>query len=147
MPASIVWIALAESELISGWWGEAQLEPWPGGTFRIALQLGDGTHEVAGRVARIEEPVSLVLDTDEFGDMAFTLEAVAGGTRGASTVLSIALDSYPAAAQAPVGPVAAEPVDVAVRARWDAHITNLVFLLHGHPADWGVAAVQRRTGL
>jgi hypothetical protein len=146
MPASIVWIALAESELISGWWGEARLEAWPGGAFCIALQLADGTHEVTGRVVRIEEPESLVLDTDRLGRVAFTLEAVAGGTRGASTTLSIGLDGYPVSGRGVVGTVRPEPVDVALRARWNAHIDDLVLLLHGHPADWGARSGQRSPG-
>jgi uncharacterized protein YndB with AHSA1/START domain len=155
MPPLIVWIALAEAEMMSGWWGEARLEPWPCGAFGIELRLDAGriaqasdapdlseapvgarvpegvrgTVVVDGVVERIVEPVELVLRTVQLGRVRFALEALAGGTRGTSTVLHVEIDEYP----------------VLVRECWDTHIADLGQVLLGHPVDWRTSTRSRRS--
>jgi hypothetical protein len=146
MPPSIVWIALAEPEMMSGWWGETRLEPWPGGAFRIELR-GGGSVDVTGTVERIRGPAELVLRTVELGRVRFALESLPGGTRGTSTTLTVEIDRYPLAPVARPSPHLATRAasSAAVHTRWDAHITDLTNLLHGHPVDWTGSGRQRST--
>jgi uncharacterized protein YndB with AHSA1/START domain len=130
MPPTIVWIALAESEMISGWWGEAEMDARPGGQFRILLLVTGGTVCVTGRVARLEEPGLVELSTDVLGTVRFLLEEAPGGTRGSSTLLTVELDSYPMSFRGNAAPPAV------VVAQWEEHIDDLVALLYGRPVDW-----------
>lgn len=136
MPATIVWIALSEPEMISGWWGETDMNPRPGGHFRLRLSVPDGTIGVTGHVSHIVDTELVELSTNVFGTLRFRLEAVPGGSRGTSTLLTVELDSYPATVRGNGAPPAA------VAVRWQGHMDDLVHLLQGHPVDW--AAVDRR---
>lgn len=140
MPRSIVWIAFAEPEMMSGWWGEARMEPRAGGEFRLELRVTDGTLAILGRLTRVTEPRLLELTAPAFGTLTVTLDEAPGGTRGSSTALGVSMDRYPLDLREVPASTAA------VAARWDAHVADLVNLLHGHPVEWDGAARHRSSG-
>jgi uncharacterized protein YndB with AHSA1/START domain len=128
----IVWDALTDSELLSGWLAEASVVPEIGGEF------------VLHRIHRAEQPVSHgrivalrhgqemhIVSTDGPADAAqpgrleFTLQQLPIGSRGTSTRLTVRI-------HADIAPAAQSRV----KANWLTNLDQLDDLLRGHPVDW-----------
>jgi uncharacterized protein YndB with AHSA1/START domain len=107
MPPGIVWAALVEPELVTGW-----LHP-------TATLLVDGEGVL------VEEPWELVAETSEFGLVELRLAEVDGGSRGRSTDLAVT-----------AGPEVDRRFLPGLRAGWEARLDRLEQLLRGEPADW-----------
>lgn len=140
MPRSIVWIAFAEAEMMSGWWGEAKFASEPGAGFSLDLLVADGTLAVTGRIERVAEPQLFEVSAPAFGTLSVRLAEVPGGTRGVSTRLTVATDRYPSSVDGSAA------VPATARARWEGHIDDLIAVLSGHPVDWDAAERRRGTG-
>ena len=78
-PPEEVWQALTEAERLEEWFAnEVELDPRPGGIG--VFRWGDGDERRA-IVREVEPGERLVLDWDDQGEVAFTLEEVPEGTR------------------------------------------------------------------
>lgn len=107
LPPGIVWEALVDPVLVEGW-----LHP--------ELTLLDGAeivHEDEARRLEVAHP--------EFGRVRILLDAVAGGTRGEATVVTVELPE--------LGDLRFRPP---VSAGWSVRLDQLADLLRGHPVDW-----------
>jgi uncharacterized protein YndB with AHSA1/START domain len=124
LPRAIVWDALVDPELVSGWLAGAVIEPVPGGRYDLDwLQSSDpGT---AGIIDELRAPHTLVVDTDNRGRIDFRLEESSGGSRGSVTILRLTVVVELEAAFA-----------ARVRANWMIGLDQLEELLRGHPVDW-----------
>jgi uncharacterized protein YndB with AHSA1/START domain len=118
LPRAVVWDALVDPVLAEGW-----LHP----SARLAGE------EVEGGFDPIEfvEPESpeavavLHVDSAELGEVRFELIEVAGGTRGASTDLTLTVRSHGDARF--LAPIVAG---------WRSRLDQLDDLLRGHPVEW-----------
>ena len=78
-PPEEVWQALTEPERLEEWFAnEVELDVRPGGTGRFRWDDGDERYAV---VREVQPEERLVLDWDDDGEVAFTLEEVPEGTR------------------------------------------------------------------
>lgn len=108
LPRAIVWDGLIDPVLVEGW-------------FDPELRLVGG--EPAVVVLERHDPELLRVRADRLGELEFAAEAVAGGTRGASTMLAVT-SGLP---------------------DWEDRFDRLEDLLRGHPTDWRAArAAQPR---
>jgi hypothetical protein len=106
LPRAIVWDGLVDPVLVEGW-------------FDPTLRLVD---DPVVAVLERRDPETLRVEVPGLGPLTFVAEEVAGGTRGASTRLT----------------VTSELGD------WDDRLDRLEDLLRGHPVDWrSVRAVKR----
>jgi uncharacterized protein YndB with AHSA1/START domain len=128
LPRAIVWDAIADADLVSGWLAEATIEPRPGGIYRLAWQPGARFTGLAGSIAEMVEPERLVIATED-GSLEFRLHDVAGGPRGTSTRLVVTL---------PLAPTGLHDAgeEARLRALWRCSLDQLGELLRGHPVDW-----------
>ena len=127
LPRAIVWEALVDADLTSGWLGEASIDARPDGRYRLDW-LGSRDFPAAeGVIRELRAPALLVIDTDRHGTLTFELDESAGGTRGSSTELRLLVDL---------------DVDAPFRRRvvenWERALLQLEGLLRGHPVDWEV---------
>jgi uncharacterized protein YndB with AHSA1/START domain len=122
---AIVWDALVDDELVSGWLAAASIDPVEGGHYDLVWQYSTDQPPTAGVITSLVEPKLLVIDTDNRGRIAFSLEAFAGGGRGIATRLrlSVALELDRAFV-------------ARVRANWLISLDQLEEVLRGHPVDW-----------
>ena len=133
LPPAIVWDALADPVLISGWLGDARIDPHVGGRYHLRFRAPlDRQPGPLGEchVTRWSEPYSLEFEStpDRSGDwvrVRFVLEDVPGGPRNRSTLLHLS-----------VGSPFATLEDNRQKAAWMLHLDLLRELLHGHPVDW-----------
>jgi uncharacterized protein YndB with AHSA1/START domain len=121
MPVSIVWIALMEPDLVSGWLAEAQIEPRVGGRFDLDWDPSTSIGRTSGRIDRLDTERLLVVDLAQLGRLSFSLQQIESGTRGTSTQLTVTLWSQPS--QYPLA---------ALAHRYLADFAQLDDLLHGH---------------
>lgn len=125
LPRVIVWDALVDSDLVSGWLAEASITPEVGGRYYLRWSHRVGQPDSPGRIILIAPLDRLDVDTVNVGRMSFQLEELEGGSRGSSTRLTVAVD------------VAIEPVFAPrVKADWLTNLDQLEDLLRGHPVDW-----------
>lgn len=121
----IVWDALLDADLVSGWLAEAAVEPDVGGAYNLRWVHRVGQPETLGRITVLQPLERLHVDTTTMGLLRFELEPVPGGARGTSTRLVLRVD------------VEVEPVFAArVKADWLTTLDQLDDLLRGHPVDW-----------
>jgi uncharacterized protein YndB with AHSA1/START domain len=121
----IVWDALLDSDLVSGWLAEAMIEPVVGGEYNLRWVNRVGHPESLGRITALQPLERLHVDTTTVGLLRFELEEIQGGSRGTSTRMVLRVD------------VEVEPAFAArVKADWLTSLDQLDDLLHGHPVDW-----------
>jgi len=121
----IVWDALLDADLVSGWLAEAAVDPVVGGQYNLHWVHRPGQPASLGRITVLQPLQRLHVDTTTVGLLRFELEEFEGGNRGTSTRLSLQVD------------VDVEPVFASrVRADWLTTLDQLDDLLHGHPVDW-----------
>jgi uncharacterized protein YndB with AHSA1/START domain len=125
LPTVIVWDALVDEVLVDGWLAAAKIDARHGGSYLLNWQSGTTLAPTNGTITVFEPPTRLVIETDNIGDLDFSLVELRGGTRGTSTVLTLLLR-----------------VDTDVRllgsttAYWQSNFDQLEELLRGHPVDW-----------
>jgi uncharacterized protein YndB with AHSA1/START domain len=124
-PRVIVWDALVDEDLVSGWLAEAQIEPELGGRFDLTWLHRPGSAATTGEITELVRFDRLDVLTSDSGVWSFGLEEFEGGSRGTSTRLSltIRIDVEPA-------------FSARVRADWLVNLDQLEELLRGHPVDW-----------
>ena len=121
----IVWDALVDADLVSGWLAEAVIDPVVGGEYNLRWSNRVGQPESLGRITAMQPLERLHVDTITVGLLRFELEEIEGGGRGTSTRLVLRVD------------VEVEPAFAArVKADWMTSLDQLDDLLHGHPVDW-----------
>jgi uncharacterized protein YndB with AHSA1/START domain len=119
---AIVWDALVDSDLVSGWWAEATITPEVGGEYNLRWLHRIGQPDTFARITDMQQPGRLVVDTSDSVLITFELTELPGGLRGESTRLKVTVD----------GPGA----DPRVTADWLTNLDQLEDLLRGHPVDW-----------
>jgi uncharacterized protein YndB with AHSA1/START domain len=120
-----VWSCLVQPRRLADWLGEAEVEPWPRGRFRLHL---DGGESLEGTVLALEPQRCLAVRCPEVA-LRFDLTAVAGGTRLAFQI------SLP-----PEGDVAQHA------ALWHARLDRVSAVLKGVPMpDMDARISQLRT--
>jgi uncharacterized protein YndB with AHSA1/START domain len=136
LPRVIVWDALVDPELVSGWLAQADIEPVAGGIYNLVWTHRPMYADTFGRIVLLQHPERLHIDSTNLGRIEFTLESVDGGFRGTGTRLRATIDL--AAADLPAADVRADAVDDAARvtADWVLNLEQLEELLHGRPVDW-----------
>jgi uncharacterized protein YndB with AHSA1/START domain len=125
LPREIVWDALVDSDLLSGWLAEADVDPRVGG--RFDLRWSHFTPEVRtdGEIVELLDLEVLVVETSDFGRTTFTLETHPGGDRGSSTLLVVDVHA-----------IADLQFSRMIDATWRISLEQLERLLHGHPVNW-----------
>lgn len=126
---TIVWDALVDPVLVGGWLGDAQIDGRVGGRYDLSGEDAQGVTGIPavtgfrGVITGFDAPTELAVSTDDRGDLRFSLREVAGGPRGTSTALSLAvtLEIEP-------------PFAVGIGERWETRLDQLHELLRGHPA-------------
>jgi uncharacterized protein YndB with AHSA1/START domain len=124
LPRAIVWDALVDPELVSGWLAEAEIDPIVGGRYDLDW-LHSTDPQTSGIIDELREPHTLVVDTNNRGRIDFRLDETSGGSRGSVTILRLAVSLELEAAFA-----------ARVRANWMIGLDQLEELLRGHPVDW-----------
>jgi len=121
----VVWDALADSDLVSGWLAEADIEPRVGGRYDLAWHAPIGLGSTNGEIAELIEPELLVVELDRVGTIRFELGEVVQRGEGSATRLSVVIDS------------AIETLlSDGLSATWLASLDQLTELLRGRPVDW-----------
>ena len=121
----IVWDALLDPDLVSGWLAEAVISPVVGGEYNLRWLGRVGHPESLGRITVLQPLERLHVDTTTMGLLRFELQEVPGGNRGTSTRLALHVD------------LELEVVFMArVTADWMTALDQLDDLLRGHPVDW-----------
>lgn len=124
-PPVIVWDALVDADLVSGWLADAVITPEAGGEYNLTWQHRPGQPTTFGRITLLQPLERLWVDTVDAGLLQFELEELPVGSRGTSTRLRLAVDSDVDPAFAP-----------RVQADWLVSLDQLEELLRGHPVDW-----------
>jgi uncharacterized protein YndB with AHSA1/START domain len=125
LPREIVWDALVDSDLISGWLAEADVEPRIGGRFDLDWSHLERGFRTEGEIVELIGLRTLVVDMSSFGRTTFTLDEVNGGPRGSSTLLTVDVHA-----------IADPEFSGTVSATWRLSLEQLEHLLHGHPVNW-----------
>ncbi len=129
LPREIVWDALVDSDLISGWLAEADVEPRIGGRFDLDWSHFEPGFRTDGEIIELIGLRTLVVDTGNFGRTTFTLADVEGGPRGSSTLLTVDVHA-----------IADLQFSGMISATWRISLEQLERLLHGHPVNWATWA-------
>lgn len=125
LPREIVWDALTDDVLVSGWLAEAQIEPRQGGRYDLEWMHPDPFPATLGTIRDFDAPSRLTVETSNLGVLSFDLAHVDGGSRGSSTALTLTIGLD-------IESVFSRPL----RAYWLTDLDQLERLLHGHPVDW-----------
>ena len=126
---AIVWDALVDDDLVTGWLGDARIDPIVGGRFDLAWLGSPENSATSGLITVLDQPVRLVIETDVHGVVEFVLTEVNGGPRGTSSAVTVTVT-----------------VDLDARFEprvvrmWSEALDQLDALLHGHAVDWGIVA-------
>ena len=125
LPASIVWDALVDDVLVEGWLAAARIDLRVGGEYWLNWLSGASLAPTNGIVTALDPRRRLAIDTDNIGNLEFTLLSIPGGTRGSTTELRLRLR------------VDTDPRLLAsTHAYWQSNFDQLEGLLRGHPVDW-----------
>lgn len=122
-PRVIVWDALVDADLVSGWLAESAIAAELGGRYELRWSQRAGEPVTSGRITALRRPELLHVEAEEL-TMRFELEELSGGDRGTSTRLRLAVGVDPALAAA------------RLEADWLTSLNQLRDLLFGHPVDW-----------
>ena len=125
LPRGIVWAALVDPVLVSGWLGEADIDATPGGRYRLDWLGSPHFPGTDGTIGAIVEPEHLTIASEPHGSFDFRLEELDGGSRGTSTRLQLIVTTR-----------IDQPFAGRVRDTWLAALEQLAELLRGHPVDW-----------
>ncbi len=125
LPPEIVWDALVDSDLVSGWLAEADIEPRVGGRFDLEWRQLEPARHTTGEITGIDDLRELVVELDNYGVVSFVLEGVAGGTRGFGARLRVRVDA-----------LADQHFSGTIVATWRLALEHLDGLLAGHPVNW-----------
>lgn len=82
-PIDTVWAALTDPDQLAQWWGHAQVDLMPGGSFVVQWLNTDEHGQGAvlhGTITVLEAPTRLEIAGDIHGTLRFTLRADRGGT-------------------------------------------------------------------
>ena len=134
LPRVIVWDALIDADLVSGWLAPAEIEPIAGGVYNLVWTHRPTYADTFGRIALLQHPERLHIDTTNLGRIEFGLESVDGGFRETGTRLRVTIDlgSEDGDDLVTTTPVSAEQIT----ADWMTNLDQLEELLHGRPQDW-----------
>ena len=124
----IVWDALVDPDLVSGWLAEADIEPRLHGRYDLDWSHFTLVRATTGEIIELDEPRLLVVDTDNFGVTTITLTQT--GPR--ETLLSVTVDALADLQFTPM-----------IAATWRLSLEQLSELLRGHPVDWRRWKVER----
>lgn len=117
----IVWDALVDPDLVSGWLAEADIEPRLHGRYDLDWSHFDRVPPTTAEITDLVEPQLLVVDVDGFGVITVALHD--SGPR--QTLLTVTVDAL---ADLQFTPMIAATVRLSLE--------QLSELLHGHPVDW-----------
>jgi uncharacterized protein YndB with AHSA1/START domain len=118
----IVWDALIDADLVSGWLAEAVIVPVVGGEYTLRRLHQP---EALGRISELQPLQRLEVEAGPLGVITFELDEFEGGSRGTSTRLRVEIA------------LTIEPVfESRVKADWLTNLDQLEDLLRGHPVDW-----------
>jgi len=132
LPALIVWDAVSDGDMVSGWLAEATVEQHVGGDFWFEwMTVPDRSLASAagGIVSRFDEGRQIEYTFLHEGEVTarfhFRLEEVPGGPRDRQTDLLVTVSGLLPAGIANV-----------LKASWRLHLDLLEDLVHGIPVDW-----------
>lgn len=125
LPPEVVWDALVDSDLLSGWLAEADVEARVGGRYDLRWHSPIATGTTMGEIAELADAELLVVELERIGTVTFALHAVEGGARGLATSLVVSIDGA-------VEPRLADGMSAA----WLTSLEQLEELLRGRPVDW-----------
>ncbi|KDP92398.1 MULTISPECIES: SRPBCC family protein [Clavibacter] len=132
LPALIVWDAVSDADMVSGWLAEASIEQMDGGDFWFEwMTQPDRSLASAsgGVITRFEEGRAIDYTFVHEGEVSarflLRLQEVAGGPRDRQTELGVTVSGYLPAGIANV-----------LKASWRLHLDLLEDLVHGRPVDW-----------
>jgi uncharacterized protein YndB with AHSA1/START domain len=124
-PRVIVWDALIDPDLVSGWLAEAKIVPEVGGEYTLRRLHLVGRPQSFGRISVLLPAERLDIETSNAGRVSFELFEIEGGSRGTSTRLRVKVEND------------VEPAfDARTKADWLMNLEQLEQLLRGHPVDW-----------
>ena len=132
LPREIVWDALVDSDLVSGWLAEADIEPRIDGRYDLEWRHFDVVRATTGQILEMIEPELLVVDTDNIGVVTLGLEEIAAGSRGRSTRLIVDVEA-----------LADQQFSTMIAVTWRISLEQLSELLRGHPVDWALWRSER----
>lgn len=123
-PRVIVWDALVDEDLVSGWLADADIEPELGGEYRLHWMLEPARPQTLAHIVVLQRPECLAVEATDLA-LRFELDEIPGGTRGTSTRLRLAVR------------LELEPSATArAKADWLTRLDQLRDLLYGHPVNW-----------
>lgn len=122
---AIVWDAFIDPVLVSGWLGDAVIDPRPGGGFDLAWLGSVDVPASFGVIEQLMPRELLEISTDRHGRIRVVLRPLDGGSRGQATLVTVTVAVETAAAFLP-----------RVRERWTTALDQLEELLRGHPMEW-----------
>ena len=96
-PRVIVWDALVDADLVSGWLAESTIAGELGGRYELRWSQRAGEPVTSGRITALRRPELLHVEAEDL-TMRFELEELSGGDRGTSTRLRLAVAVDPALA-------------------------------------------------
>ncbi|MBM7024702.1 SRPBCC domain-containing protein [Clavibacter zhangzhiyongii] len=138
LPALIVWDAVSDADMVSGWLAEASIEPEEGGEFwfewmsapDLSLATASG-----GIITRFDEgrciEYTFVHEGEVTARFHLSLEEVPGGPRDRQTDLVVTVSGVLPAGIANV-----------LKASWRLHLDLLEDLVHGRPVDWSTCEAE-----
>ncbi len=121
---AIVWDALSDADLVSGWLGEATIAPQLGGEYTVRWAHPPTRPESSGRIVALREPEHLEVAFVDGSAVRFDLDELPIGIRGSSTHLRVTVR------------LAGHESRATASADWMTALDQLEDLLRGHPVDW-----------
>ncbi|OUE25381.1 SRPBCC family protein [Clavibacter michiganensis] len=138
LPALIVWDAVSDADMVSGWLAEASIEPGDGGEFWFEwMSVPDRSLASAsgGVVTRFEEgraiDYTFVHEGEVTARFLIRLQEVPGGPRDRQTELGVTVSGFLPAGIANI-----------LKASWRLHLDLLEDLVHGRPVDWSTCEAE-----
>jgi uncharacterized protein YndB with AHSA1/START domain len=138
LPALIVWDAVSDPDMVSGWLAEATIEQEEGGDFWFEwMTVPDRSLASAagGLVTRFEEGRVIEFTFLHEGEVTarfhLRLQEMAGGPRDRQTELVVTVSGVLPAGIANV-----------LKASWRLHLDLLQDLVHGRPVDWATCEAE-----